>query len=211
MLADLTLDLEVCSRYSGSTANDVLITIMMKCVVVVVRLMALVVYCLTVDTALLSVVVSGAASGPSPATRELHLPSQDPTFSPKTPAAADSTSNRSEILTSLNETTATEVDGNSTTPGTSGTAKDIWLIGLFPLQGSWAGGLGQLPAVQMGLEDVNADPNILPGYRLRMTMDDTAVSGSNNNTNVLIIIIIDIETEDSWNRPLNWFFTGRAW
>ena len=58
-----------------------------------------------------------------------------------------------------------------------GMVKDIWLIGLFPLRGSWAGGLGQLPAVQMGIEDVNADPNILPGYRLRMTMDDTAVSG----------------------------------
>ena len=55
---------------------------------------------------------------------------------------------------------------------------DIWMIGLFPLKGSWPGGLGQLPAVEMGLEDVNADPRILPGYRLRMTVDDTGVSSS---------------------------------
>ena len=53
--------------------------------------------------------------------------------------------------------------------------RDIWMIGLFPLKGSWAGGLGQRPAVEMGLEDVNADPSILRGYRLRMTVDDTSV------------------------------------
>ncbi|ESO03237.1 hypothetical protein HELRODRAFT_148708, partial [Helobdella robusta] len=51
----------------------------------------------------------------------------------------------------------------------------IWLIGLFPLSGSWAGGLGQLPAVQLGLDDVNNDPNILPEYELMMTMHDTQV------------------------------------
>jgi hypothetical protein len=54
--------------------------------------------------------------------------------------------------------------------------KDIWMIGLFPLKGSWPGGLGQRPAIEMGLEDVNKDPNILRGYRLKMTMDDTEVS-----------------------------------
>ena len=54
--------------------------------------------------------------------------------------------------------------------------QDVWLLGLFPFSGPWAGGLGQLPAVQMGLEDVNRDPNILPGYTLHMTVNDTAVS-----------------------------------
>ena len=54
--------------------------------------------------------------------------------------------------------------------------KDVWILGLFPLNGSWAGGLGQLPAVQMGIEDVNNDPTMLPGYRLRMTVNDTKVS-----------------------------------
>lgn len=53
--------------------------------------------------------------------------------------------------------------------------KDIWLLGLFPMKGSWAGGLGQLPAVQLGIKHVNEDPNILAGYRLRMTVNDTEV------------------------------------
>jgi len=138
--------------------------------------MALLVYCLTVDTALFSVVVGGSTLG----AKELHLPPRHSTLSPETPTSAQFSSDRSKISTRFNET---EVDGNSTTMESSGNLKDIWLIGLFPLRGPWAGGLGQLPAVQMGLEDVNADPNILPGYRLRMTMDDTAVSGSNINNN----------------------------
>lgn len=54
--------------------------------------------------------------------------------------------------------------------------KEIWLLGLFPLRGSWPGGLGQLPAVEIGLEDVNKHPHILSGYKLRMTMDDTKVN-----------------------------------
>lgn len=53
--------------------------------------------------------------------------------------------------------------------------EDIWMLGLFPFTGSWAGGLGQLPAIQMGIDDVNANPHILPGYRLRMTVDNTEV------------------------------------
>jgi len=138
--------------------------------------MALPMYCLAVDTALLSVVVNGVTLG----AKELHLTSEYPTFSPETLAAADFRPNRSKISSSFNRT---EVDGNSTTSEISGSGnvKDIWLIGLFPLKGSWAGGRGQLPAVEMGLEDVNADPNILPGYKLRMTMDDTEVCGCNNN------------------------------
>jgi hypothetical protein len=67
-------------------------------------------------------------------------------------------------------------DDVTTDSEVTGDVKDIWLIGLFPLKGSWPGGLGQLPAVQLGLADVNADSRILPGYRLRMTMDDTEVS-----------------------------------
>ena len=53
--------------------------------------------------------------------------------------------------------------------------KEIWLLGLFPFSGPWPGGLGQLPAVEMGLRDVNADPTILPGYKLYMTVNDTSV------------------------------------
>ena len=65
-------------------------------------------------------------------------------------------------------------DGNNNTKNK--TTKDLWLLGLFPFSGSWSGGLGQLPAVEMGLRDVNADPNMLPGYTLHMTVNDTSVS-----------------------------------
>ena len=52
---------------------------------------------------------------------------------------------------------------------------ELWLLGLFPFSGPWPGGLGQLPAVLMGIDDVNNDPTILPGYKLRMTINNTAV------------------------------------
>ena len=55
---------------------------------------------------------------------------------------------------------------------------ELWLLGLFPFSGSWPGGLGQLPAVRMGIEDVNRDPSVLPGYKLMMTIDNTAVSST---------------------------------
>ena len=67
-------------------------------------------------------------------------------------------------------------DNNDGNNNTNKTTKDLWLLGLFPFSGSWSGGLGQLPAVEMGLRDVNADPNMLPGYTLHMTINDTAVS-----------------------------------
>jgi len=142
--------------------------------------MALAVWFLTVDTALLSVIVASEPPGAWAEIRDtVHLPSEYL-------ALADFGSNRSEISTSSSGTI--EVNGGNSS--TSETVKDIWLIGLFPLQGSWPGGLGQLPAVQIGLEDVNADPNILPGYRLRMTMDDTEVSSSDHIIIIIIIIII---------------------
>ena len=70
---------------------------------------------------------------------------------------------------------ATAAASTAPAPATS-RRKDIWLLGLFPFNGSWAGGLGQLPAVQMGLTDVNADPYILPDYTISLTVNNTGVS-----------------------------------
>lgn len=67
--------------------------------------------------------------------------------------------------------TGADSDANAATP-----IKDLWILGLFPFNGSWAGGLGQLPAVQMGIDDVNNDSTILPGYRLHLTVNNTGVS-----------------------------------
>jgi len=148
--------------------------------------MAAVMWHVAVDAALLSFVVCAVASDATSTTTGLHLPSEEhPLPTRTTSVAGDFRSNRTEVLTRSNGTTTTTAIGNSSTSSeTSGTVKDIWLIGLFPLRGSWAGGLGQLPAVEMGIEDVNADPNILPGYRLKMTINDTAVSSDNGLLNL---------------------------
>ena len=78
----------------------------------------------------------------------------------------------SEIIL-CNTVLTEEENGNN---NNNKTTKDLWLLGLFPFSGSWSGGLGQLPAVEMGLRDVNADPDMLPGYTLHMTVNDTSVS-----------------------------------
>lgn len=51
--------------------------------------------------------------------------------------------------------------------------KNITIGGIFPMSGSWAGGQGCLPAVEMALEDVNAREDILPEYRLHMDYNDS--------------------------------------
>ena len=43
------------------------------------------------------------------------------------------------------------------------------------MSGSWAGGVGCKPAVEMALEDVNNRTDILPDYRLEMEVGDSEV------------------------------------
>ena len=54
--------------------------------------------------------------------------------------------------------------------------KDLNIGGIFPMTGSWAGGQGCYPAIQMALSDVNTRPDILPGYRLKLVGNDSMVS-----------------------------------
>ena len=54
--------------------------------------------------------------------------------------------------------------------------KNLTVGGIFPMSGSWAGGQGCLPAVEMALEDVNSREDILPEYRLHMDYNDSQVS-----------------------------------
>ncbi|ESN97887.1 hypothetical protein HELRODRAFT_101913 [Helobdella robusta] len=49
-----------------------------------------------------------------------------------------------------------------------GLLKNLYIGGIFPLNGSWAGGRGCLPAALMALHAVNERADILPGYRLNM-------------------------------------------
>ena len=45
------------------------------------------------------------------------------------------------------------------------------------MSGSWAGGEGCLPAVEMALQDINNRTDILPDYKLEMESDDSQVRG----------------------------------
>lgn len=67
------------------------------------------------------------------------------------------------------------------------------------MSGSWAGGQGCLPAVEMALEDVNMREDILPNYRLNMDYNDSQVSS------VLGINIVDtilFKTGSGWRNRL---------
>lgn len=50
---------------------------------------------------------------------------------------------------------------------------NLTLGGIFPMSGSWAGGVACEPAVRMALDKVNSDPNVLPNYYLDMRSNDS--------------------------------------
>ena len=60
-----------------------------------------------------------------------------------------------------------------------GSHRDIHLAGIFPIKGveGWQGGQACEPAANLALQDVNAQPNILPGYTLKLHWDDSGVRG----------------------------------
>lgn len=51
----------------------------------------------------------------------------------------------------------------------------LHIAALFPMSGTggWIGGYGCLPAVLMALDDVNANRDLLPGYKLKLTHNDS--------------------------------------
>ncbi|KAG8195614.1 hypothetical protein JTE90_017911 [Oedothorax gibbosus] len=53
--------------------------------------------------------------------------------------------------------------------------KDLYIGAIFPINGTggWLGGQGCLPAALMALDDVNAEPNLLPGYKMKMPFNDS--------------------------------------
>lgn len=53
--------------------------------------------------------------------------------------------------------------------------KTLHIAGFFPMTGTggWIGGSGCLPAAMMALNDVNARPDLLPGYKLELTFKDS--------------------------------------
>ena len=53
--------------------------------------------------------------------------------------------------------------------------QDIYVLGLFPMDGIYGGGQAIKVASEITIKYVNRDPNILPGYRLKLVFDDTKV------------------------------------
>ncbi|XP_035222083.1 gamma-aminobutyric acid type B receptor subunit 1-like isoform X2 [Stegodyphus dumicola] len=53
--------------------------------------------------------------------------------------------------------------------------KDLYIGAIFPINGTggWLGGQGCLPAALMALDDVNARPDLLPGYSMKMPYYDS--------------------------------------
>ena len=71
---------------------------------------------------------------------------------------------------------AMENDRNVSGPATEeNDIQDIYVLGMWPMEGPWSGGQGLIPAALMALEHVNSDPTILPGYRLNMIWNDSKV------------------------------------
>ena len=67
-----------------------------------------------------------------------------------------------------NATTMTITPAMSPANETIHKPREIYLLGLFPMSGSWAGGQGQRRAVLMGFEHVNEREDVLPGYKLTL-------------------------------------------
>lgn len=57
---------------------------------------------------------------------------------------------------------------------------NLHIGGLFPITGTggWQGGQGCLPAARMALNDVNAEPHLMQGYRLVLHWNDSQVRSS---------------------------------
>uniref|UniRef100_T1KDL7 G-protein coupled receptors family 3 profile domain-containing protein n=1 Tax=Tetranychus urticae TaxID=32264 RepID=T1KDL7_TETUR len=70
----------------------------------------------------------------------------------------------------FNQSSSTSLETTTEMPLTK-----LHIGGLFPMTGTggWLGGQGCQPAVEMALEDVNSRPDLLPGYYLSLTPNDS--------------------------------------
>jgi len=58
---------------------------------------------------------------------------------------------------------------------TSGKTRTLYIGGIFPMSGAWAGGKGCRPAVDIALEDINHRTDLLPNFKLVMFANDSQV------------------------------------
>ncbi|XP_033640825.1 gamma-aminobutyric acid type B receptor subunit 1-like [Asterias rubens] len=62
-------------------------------------------------------------------------------------------------------------------PCDSSNRTKLHILGLYPMTGSWPGGLAMSLATQLALEDINANADILSGYELVVIPKDTECNG----------------------------------
>ncbi|XP_072039548.1 gamma-aminobutyric acid type B receptor subunit 2-like [Amphiura filiformis] len=72
-------------------------------------------------------------------------------------------------------------------------ASPIYLLGLYPMTGDWAGGQAMLPASQMAVIDVNANVSLLADYELIIIVTDTQCLGG-TGTDVMYRELYDKKT-----------------
>ena len=53
--------------------------------------------------------------------------------------------------------------------------RTLYVGGIFPMSGAWAGGRGCRPAVDIALEDINSRSDLLPRFKLQMLANDSRV------------------------------------
>ncbi|XP_038051812.1 gamma-aminobutyric acid type B receptor subunit 1-like [Patiria miniata] len=56
-------------------------------------------------------------------------------------------------------------------------ATKLYLLGLFPWTGAWDGAEATVPATMLAVQDINADPKLLPDYELVVITRDTECDG----------------------------------
>lgn len=67
-------------------------------------------------------------------------------------------------------------------------AYDIYILGLFPMEGSWRGGRMALEAAELALQHINAREDVLRGYNLKLVWNNTKVSLTVNVPMYFIVI-----------------------
>lgn len=55
------------------------------------------------------------------------------------------------------------------------TRQTVFIGGMFPMSGAWAGGKGCRPAVEMALKSVNSRSDLFPTFNLEMISNDSQV------------------------------------
>lgn len=62
--------------------------------------------------------------------------------------------------------------------GVAGRPDELHIGGIFPIagKGGWQGGQACMPAARLALDDVNKQPNLLPGFKLILHSNDSEVS-----------------------------------